>query len=144
MTAVDERIILYHVQVCEHDMKGRETASMCNIPAALLKTGGYQRLEQSGFNLGKSTIVCILALRVIVKRCREFGCGLLVAFINLKKAFYMVHRKSLWEILRLWIIGLIASLHTGTESAVNCGEGLSNFFPVTQELGKAVSLHQHF
>ena len=47
-----------------------------------------------------------------------------------------MHRESLWEILRLRgiptrIIGLIASLYTGTESAVKCGGGLSSFFPVS-------------
>ncbi|TGW14455.1 hypothetical protein EIL50_05460, partial [bacterium NHP-B] len=95
----------------------------------------HQRLEQSGFTPGKSTIDRILALRVIVERRREFGRGLLAAYIDLKKAFDTVHRESLWEILRLRgiptrIIGLIASLYTGTESAVKCGGGLSSFFPV--------------
>ena len=96
----------------------------------------HQRLEQSGFTPGKSTIDRILALRVIVERRREFGRGLLAAYIDLKKAFDTVHRESLWEILRLRgiptrIIGLIASLYTGTESAVKCGGGLSSFFPVS-------------
>ncbi|XP_069984524.1 uncharacterized protein [Penaeus vannamei] len=79
----------------------------------------HQRLEQSGFTPGKSTIDCILGLQVIVERHREFWCGLLAAYIDLKKAFDMVHQESLWEILRLRgiptrIIGLIASLYTGT------------------------------
>ena len=95
----------------------------------------HQRPEQSGFTPGKSTIDRILALRLIVERRREFGRGLLAAYIDLKKAFDSVHRESLWEILRLrgiptQIIGLIASLYTGTESAVKCGGGMSNFFPV--------------
>ncbi|XP_069975516.1 uncharacterized protein [Penaeus vannamei] len=80
----------------------------------------------------QSTIDCILVLRVPVERCHECGCGLLAAYIDLKKVFDSVHRKSLWEILRLkgiqiWIIGLIASLYTGTKSAVNhCGATLGN------------------
>ncbi|XP_069976317.1 uncharacterized protein [Penaeus vannamei] len=61
----------------------------------------HQRLEQSGFTPGKPTIDRILALRVIVKGRCEFGCGLLAAYIDLKKAFDTVHRESLWEILRL-------------------------------------------
>ena len=61
---------------------------------------------------------------------------MLAAYIDLKKAFNTVHRESLWEILRLRgiptrIIELIASLYTGTESAVKCGGGLSSFFPVS-------------
>ena len=95
----------------------------------------HQRPEQSGFTPGKSTIDRILALRIIVERRREFGRGLLAAYIDLKKAFDSVHRESLWEILRLRgipskIIELIVSLHTGTESAVKCGGGTSSFFPV--------------
>ncbi|XP_070000241.1 uncharacterized protein [Penaeus vannamei] len=81
----------------------------------------HQRPEHSGFTPGKSTIDRILALRVIVERRRQFGLGLLAAYIDLKKTFDTVHRESLWEILRLRgiptrIIGLIASLHTGIES----------------------------
>nr|XP_027234157.1 uncharacterized protein LOC113825514 [Penaeus vannamei] len=77
---------------------------------------------------GKPTID-ILVLRVTVERHREFGRGLLAVYIDLKKAFDLVHRESSSEILRLRgiptrVIGLIASLYTGTESAV------SRFFPV--------------
>lgn len=94
-----------------------------------------QRQEQSGFTPGKSTIDRILALRTIVEHCREFDRGLLAAYFDLKKAFDSVHRESLLEILRLRgivpkIIELIASLYTGTESAVRCGGGISSFFPV--------------
>ncbi|XP_069979404.1 uncharacterized protein [Penaeus vannamei] len=75
----------------------------------------HQRLEQSGFTPGKSTIDCIL------ERLEPL-CELLAAYIDFKKAFRTVHRESLWEILRLRgiptrIIGLIASLYTGTERA---------------------------
>ena len=46
----------------------------------------HQRLEQSGFTPGKSTKDRTLALRVIVERHREFGRGLLAAYIDLKNA----------------------------------------------------------
>ncbi|XP_069995851.1 uncharacterized protein [Penaeus vannamei] len=108
------------------------------IPPDLLRDHllRHQRLEQSGFTPGKSTINRILALRIIIEHRREFGHGLLAAYIDLKKASDKVHRESLWEILRLRgiptrIIGLIASLYTGTESAVKCNGGLSSFFPVS-------------
>ncbi|XP_069994128.1 uncharacterized protein [Penaeus vannamei] len=57
-------------------------------------------------------------------RRREFGHGLLAAYIDLKKVFDAMHQVSLWEILRLKeiptsIIGLMASLYTGTECAIN-------------------------
>lgn len=58
------------------------------------------------------------------------------AYIDLKKVFDMVHRASLWEILRLrriltMIIGLIASLNNDTESAVV--EACRAFFLLIQE-----------
>ncbi|XP_069977663.1 uncharacterized protein [Penaeus vannamei] len=105
----------------------------------------HQRPEQSGFTLGMSTIDHILSLRVIVEHRCEFGRGLLAAYIDLKKAFDSVHRESLWEILGLIgipsrIIGLIASLYTGTISAVKCGGGLSSFFPVNLEVRQGCEL----
>ncbi|XP_047492008.1 uncharacterized protein LOC125041210 [Penaeus chinensis] len=82
----------------------------------------HQRPEQSGFTPGKFTINCILTLRVIVERRREFGRGLFLAYIDLKKAFDLVHRELLWEILRLGgiptqIIGLIANQYNGLDTA---------------------------
>ncbi|XP_069998239.1 uncharacterized protein [Penaeus vannamei] len=89
----------------------------------------HQRPEESGFTPGKSTIDRILALRVVVERRREFGRGLLAAYIDLKKAFDTVYRESLRAIL-------IASLYTGTESTVKCGGGLLSFFPTkVQDFG---------
>ena len=95
-----------------------------------------QRPEQSGFTPKKSTTDRILALRVLVERRREFQRGLLAAYVDLKKAFDSVHRESLWELLRLrgmpaGIIGLISGLYSGTESAVKCGGGTSDFFPIS-------------
>ena len=98
----------------------------------LLRT---QRPEQSGFTPKKSTIDRILALRVLAERRREFQQGMLAAYVDLKKAFDSVHREALWELLSLrgippGIIGLLSALHSGTESAVKCEGGISDFFPV--------------
>ncbi|KAG0726185.1 LINE-1 retrotransposable element ORF2 protein [Chionoecetes opilio] len=95
----------------------------------------HQRPQQSGFTPGKSTTDRILALRVLVERRREFGQGMLAAYVDLKKAFDSVHRESLWDLLRLRgiparTIGLITGLYSGTESAVKCGAGVSSLFPV--------------
>lgn len=53
----------------------------------------YQRPEQFGFTPGNSTIDRIPVLRVIVKCRRGFGRGLLSAYIDLKKAFDLVHHE---------------------------------------------------
>ena len=105
---------------------------LMRIRSHLLK---YQRPEQSGFTPGKSTTDRILALRVLVERRLAFQRGLLAAYVDLKKAFDSVHRESLWEILRIRgvpakIIDLLTGLYSGTDSAVKCGGGVSDLFPV--------------
>ena len=60
---------------------------------------------------------------------------MLAAYVDLKKAFDSVHREILWDLLRLHgiparIIGQLTGLYSGTVSAVNCGGGVSSFFPV--------------
>lgn len=58
-----------------------------------------------------------------MERRREFGCLLLAAHVDLRKALDSVHRGWLRGILALptRIVGLIASLFPGTESAIKCG-----------------------
>ena len=105
---------------------------LMRVRSQLLK---YQRPEQSGFTPGKSTTDRILALRVLVERRLEFRQGLLAAYVDLKKAFDSVHRETLWDLLRVRgiparIIDLMTGLYSGTDSAVKCGGGISNPFPV--------------
>ncbi|XP_069978520.1 uncharacterized protein [Penaeus vannamei] len=114
-----------------------KVAGICNILVELLEAGVFapiytkrihnhllrhQKLEQSGFTPGKSTIDRILVLQVIVERVCEFGCWVPTAYIVLKE-FDLVHRKSSWEILKFrgiltQFIGLIAILYTSIESAI--------------------------
>ena len=95
----------------------------------------HQRPEQSGFTPKKSTVDRILALRVLTERLREFQCGLLAAYVDLRKAFDSVNRDALWGILGLRripakLVQLISALYCGTESAVRCGGSISDYFPV--------------
>ena len=95
----------------------------------------HQRPEQSGFIPKKSTIDCILDLRVLTERRREFRQGLLAADVDLYKAFDSVNRDALWKILGLRgvtpkLINLMSELYSGTESAVICGDTISDLFPV--------------
>ena len=68
-----------------------------------------------------------------MERRREFRQEMLAAYVDLKKAFDSVNRKTLWDLLRFRrilarIIGLLTGLYSGTVSA--CGGGVSRFFPV--------------
>ncbi len=71
----------------------------------------------------------------VLERRLEFRQGLLAAYVDLKKAFDSVHRGTLWDILLVRgiptrIMGLMTGLYSGTESAVKCGSGISDFFNV--------------
>lgn len=66
------------------------------IRTQLLK---LQRPGQSGFTPDKSTSDRILALRVLVERRHEFRQGMLAAYVDLKKAFDLVHREAPWDLL---------------------------------------------
>ena len=59
----------------------------------------------------------------------------------------LVNRDALWRILGLRevppkLIDLIAELYSGTESAVRCGDTISNLFPVVTRLSPTLTL-QH-
>ena len=95
----------------------------------------HQRPEQSGVTSKRSTIDRILALPVLTERRREFRQGLLAACVDLCKAFDSVNRDALWRILGLRgvppkLINLMSELYCGTESAVRCGDNISNLFLV--------------
>ena len=56
-------------------------------------------------------------------------------YVDLRKAFESVHRDSLWRLLRSRgipskLVNLISELYSDTSSAVRCGGGISDFFPV--------------
>jgi len=95
----------------------------------------HQRPEQSGFTPKSSKIDRILALRVLTEHRREFWQGLLAAYVDLCKAFESVNRNALWRILGLCgvplrLINLMSELLSGTESAVRCGDTISDLFRV--------------
>jgi len=77
----------------------------------------------------------ILAPRVLTECTREFPQGLLAAYVDLCKAFDSVIQNALWRILSLCgeppkLINLMSELYAGTESAVRCGDSISDLFPV--------------
>ena len=88
----------------------------------------HQRPEQSGFTPKRSTIDCIIALRVLTECRREFQQGLLEAYVDLCKAFDSVNRVPSGGFLVF--VDLMSVLHSGTESAVRCGGTISDLFPV--------------
>ena len=98
----------------------------------------HQWPEQSGFTPKRSTIDRFLALQVLNEHRQEFCQGLLAAEVDLCKAFDSVNRDALWRILGLRgvppkLTNLMSELYSGTESAVKCGDTISDLFPVLLE-----------
>ena len=94
----------------------------------------HQRQEQTGFTPKRSTIGCILTLRVLTERRQEFRQGLLAAYVDLCKSFNSFNQDALWRILCLLgvppkLINLMSELYSGTESALRCSDSISNLFP---------------
>ena len=95
----------------------------------------HQHPEQSGFTSERSTIDHILALWVLTKRKRELRQGLSAAYVDLCKAFHSMNQDALWRILGLCevpekLINMMSELYSGTESAVRCGDTISDLFPI--------------
>ena len=55
--------------------------------------------SQCGFRAGRSTIDMVFSLRQLQEKCREQQMPLHIAFIDLTKAFDVVNRDSLFQIL---------------------------------------------
>ena len=54
---------------------------------------------QAGFTPKRSTIDRILELRVLIERRLEYREGFLAAYVDFKKAFNSVDRRTLWDLL---------------------------------------------
>ena len=94
-----------------------------------------QRPEQAGFTPKRSTVDRILGLRVLIERRLEYRWGFIAAYVDFKKAFDSVDRRTLWDLLRrrgipAGILSLISALYSDTESAIKSGGDISRFFQV--------------
>ena len=79
--------------------------------------------SQCGFRAGRSTIDMVFSLRQLQEKCREQQMPLYIAFIDLTKAFDLVTRDSLFQILPKIgcppeLQSMIESFHTNRDSAV--------------------------
>ena len=62
----------------------------------------HRRLEQAGFNAGRSTTEQFFAIRQIIEKSKEYNRSTYIAFIDFKAAFDSVSRDSLWRILQFY------------------------------------------
>ena len=91
--------------------------------------------SQCGFRAERSTIDMIFTLAQLQEKCREQHRPLYVAFVDLTKAFDLVTRSGLYEVLRKVgcppkMLHIIRAFHDGMQCAVQFDGNLSSPFPV--------------
>lgn len=99
-------------------------------------TEAYLPESQAGFRPGRGTIDMIFTLRQIQEKIREQHSSLHAVFIDLKKAFDMVNRQALWQILGKFgcppkLVNIIASFHTDNKVQVVVGRRITDKFEIT-------------
>ena len=69
-------------------------------------TGGLIDYEQGGFRRGRGCVDQIFTLKQIDKKAREKKRRAYVGFIDLDKEYDRVNRESLWQVLRMYDVGV--------------------------------------
>ena len=79
---------------------------------------------QYGFRTNRATIDMIFSLRQLQEKCREQGKPLYIAFIDLTKAFDLVSRDGLFQILAKigcpTLLSIMKSFHDNMKGTVVC------------------------
>ena len=88
--------------------------SLLNVGYKILATILYSKLMpyysavvgqyQSGFVPQKSTIDSIFILRQLNEKCREYNIPSWHIFVDFAQAYDSIHRESLWNILRYFLV----------------------------------------
>ena len=106
----------------------RSTTTTC-------RTGMVYPESQCGFRSGRSTVDMIFSVRHLQEKCREQNMPLYISFIDLKKAFYLVSRDGLFNILTKIgcppkLQSLIESFHNNMKGTVQYDGDVSEPFEI--------------
>ena len=91
--------------------------------------------SQCGFRTGRSTIAMIFSVRQLQEKCREQRRPLFIAFIDLTKAFDLVSRRGLFNLLENIgcppkLLSVISSFHNNMKGTVNYDGATSEPFEI--------------
>ena len=105
----------------------------CRMMLEQIKIGIDKKLpkEQAGFRPKRSTTGQIFILRNILEQANEWRAGLYIHIVDFEKAFNLVHRESLWNIMRSYgipgkMVRVIADMCEDFECAVIDGSETSD------------------
>ena len=92
--------------------------------------------SQCGFRAQRSTIDMIFTLRQLQEKCREQQRPLYIVFVDLTKAFDLVSRKGLFQLLEKIgcpqkLLKVLISFHEGMTGTVLFDGSSSAAFPIT-------------
>ena len=90
---------------------------------------------QCGFRTGRSTIDMMFSVRQLQEKCREQRRPLFIAFIDLTKAFDLVSRRGLFNLLEKIgcppkLLSVISSFHNNMKGTVNYDGATSEPFEI--------------
>lgn len=91
--------------------------------------------SQCGFRSGRSTIDMIFSVKQLQEKCREQRQPLYLAFVDLTKAFDLVSRSGLFQLLKKIgcppkLLSMIVSFHQDMKSIVSFDGDTSKPFPI--------------
>ncbi|XP_047490913.1 uncharacterized protein LOC125040403 [Penaeus chinensis] len=92
--------------------------------------------SQCGFRAGRSTVDMVFSLRQLQEKCQEQQMPLYLAFIDLTKAFDMVSRSGLFQLLKKigcppHLLAVVTSFHYNMRSTVSFNGVTSRVFSVS-------------
>ena len=118
-----------------------QLATNCKIHSRVLLNRRSEHISQNvqlpetqyGFRSGRSTMDLIFCLKQVQEKSIEQNMSLYVVFIDFSKAFDIVSRQGLWQVLKKYgctekFVSLIEALHTGMQANVAmCGSVSTDF-----------------
>ena len=121
------------------DMRDAVTVTLYKsrtIAVTVITTEVFRSESRCGFRPGRSTTDMIFSLRQVQEKCREQRMPFYITFIDLTKAFDLVSRRGLLEILKRIgcsprLLNIIASFHEDTHNIVSFKGTTSEVFPVS-------------
>ncbi|XDV29424.1 hypothetical protein PO909_032554 [Leuciscus waleckii] len=92
-------------------------------------------VSQCGFRAKRGTVDMIFSVRQLQEKCRELQMPLFIAFIDLTKAFDLVSRKGLFQLMQKigcppQLLNIIASFHDDMKGIVSCDGETSKPFEI--------------
>ena len=120
---------------------------LLSIPSKVLAKAILNRLKpraeqllhesQCGFRRGRGCADQLFSLRMLMEKAHEYNHPIYACFIDLKKAYDLVNRDSLWRILQYSyrlppkLLSIIRALYEDSNAAVRAYRKVSDKFPVT-------------